>query len=429
MTIPFEYMEDYMLVLNGNEVDVDTFDELYDLIAGQIRADMGLWGVDKTIAEWKEKHPDIKLSSIRENAINNIIGYTFTWVKDGLWYENFYHDDVFNLEFNAYAPDSEVLRDEDRKPLFKRGKSKGFKPLFKRQAKGKPKSASKDLKGYIVRRPDAPNPITRDQYYKPGDIADPKGTPLLFEYKPELGDTSDPRAYVNNLGQNLVDLLWLLCEDEDNPKKALREYGQHKFRTRESMIKQFNELSYNAIRVCGNDILSREWVNMSRRKWLEGYRADREGAPERERIMWLEKADPYANWKNGKVYSGVIIDDPNQRGNSMEIAHVDSPDQLPKGRVVKEYPLDYGNHMSKRYEEDMKREIQNAAPQNERRYRISRAYGSDLTEDDLTMMGIKVDDMKLNEERYVESGKVSYTISRSRDTKPKASKKKTTRRK
>lgn len=433
MTMPFEYMEDHMLVLNGNEVDVDTFDELYDLIAGQIRADMGLWGVDETIAEWKEKHPDIKLSSNRENAINNIIGYTFTWVKDGLWYDEFYHDDVFNLEFNAYAPDSEVLRDEDRKPLFKRGKSNGFKPLLKRKSKTKPKSASKDLKGYIVRRPDAPNPITRDQYYQPGDIADPKGTPLLFEYKPELGDTSDPRAYVNNLGQNLIDLLWLLCEDENNPKKALREYGQHKFRSRESMIKQFNELSYNAIRVCGNDILSNEWVNMSRRKWLEGYRADKEGAPKQERV-WLEKADPYANWKNGKVYSGVIIDDPDQRGNSKEIAYVDSPDQLPKGRVVKEYPLNYDDYVVKRYEEGMKREIQNAAPQAERRYRIDKAYAiGEVTEDELKDLGINVGDMKLGEDRYVTSGKMTYSVHRSKDTKPKAKtkapKKKTTRRK
>ena len=434
MTMPFEYMEDYVLMLNGNQEDINTFEELYDLVAGQIRADMRLWGVDETIAEWKEKYPDIKISSNRENAINNIIGYTFGWVKDGLWYDEYYHDDVFNLEFNAYAPDSEFLRAEDRKPLLKRGKPKGFKPLFKRQAKGKPKSASKDLKGYIVRRPDAPNPIPREPGYRPGEMTEPEGTPLLFKYKPELGDISDPKAYVNNLDQNLVDLLWLLCEDENNPKNALREYGQHKFRTRESMIKQFNELSNNAIIVCGNDILSRKWVNMSRRKWLEGYNADREGAPKQE-FMWWGGADPYANWKNGKVYSGVIIDDPNQRGNSMEIAYVDSPDQLPRGRVVKEYPLDYDNYMSKRYEESMKREIQNAAPQNERRYRIDRAYViGEITEDELKGLGIEVGDMELHEKKTVQSRKVYYEVNRSKDTKPKAKtkspkKKTTTRRK
>ena len=427
MTAPFEYMEDYTIILNGSWVDINTFDELYDIVAGQIRADMKLWGVDKTIAEWKEKNSDIKLPDDRERAINDIIGYTFRWVKDGLWYDGYYGDDVFNLEFNAYAPDSEFLRDEDKKPHMKRK----FKPIFKRKAKSKakPKSASKDLKGYIVRRPDAPNPIPRDPDYRPGDMTDPEGTPLLFKYKPELGDKADPRAYVNNLDQNLVDLIWILCENDDNPKKALREFGQHKFRSRDSMIKQFNELSYNTIRVCGNDILSSQWYNMSHKAWRDKYRADKADAPEHEYINWRVKADQYANWKNGKVYSGVLIDDPNQIGHSKEIAYVDSPAQLPKGRVVKEYPLDYDNYMVKRYEEGMKREIQNAAPQADRRYTIERAYGSDLTEDDLAKMGVKVDDMKLNEQKSVRSGKVSYTINRSRDTKPKASKKKTTRRK
>ena len=129
-----EYCEDEELFLNGNLIDPATKEELFDYIYGQIEADANLWGVEETIQEWKENNPNIKLPEQPDKALWEIARYTLGWVLDGIWYDGFYDDDVFNLEFFMYnfTEEDERNASRDRKSLFKKrhSKKRQYKPLI-----------------------------------------------------------------------------------------------------------------------------------------------------------------------------------------------------------------------------------------------------------------------------------------------------------
>ena len=131
----FEYRENEIITLNGNYINPQSFDEFYDIIAGQIRYEVQRFGRDAILDEWCDKNPNVRLSSDPERAIDNIIGYTYRWAKDGLWYDGFYDDDVFSIELFMFDPDA-LDGSKDLKSLKARMKSRKqskFVPFLKRR--------------------------------------------------------------------------------------------------------------------------------------------------------------------------------------------------------------------------------------------------------------------------------------------------------
>ena len=274
---------------------------------------------------------------------------------------------------------------------------------------------SNALKGYIYRQKGTPNPIKNSQYYVEGQMYEPTEE-LLFRYYPSKGKTSDPRAYVNGLGQDLVDLLWLVSSNTSNPTKKLREFGTHGFRDQASMIKQFNDFSYCRIYAVPEGIVSNGWQNMSDDDWRKDYRAGKN--PEHKHVFFND-AWTYSDWKNDEVFRGRIIDDPKTKENDPSINWVESEKDIPKGKEYMDFPKNrVGRYDAQSLEKGMRDVIRNAAPPKSRKYTVTAPYTNILNERQLKEIGITPEDMKIGDWRYYEGkGGMKYNVRRSESVK------------
>ena len=280
---------------------------------------------------------------------------------------------------------------------------------------------SNALRGYIYKDPNAANPLLYNDNNGYGYF-DPVGTELYFEYVPQKGAESDPNAYINSIGQSIVDLAWLVSWNTNNPTKKLREFGHKNYRNKDSMIKQFYEAANHQIHSVPNGILAEDWQSESDDAWRQRYRQDKTiKSPERK---FFHGAYEYAAWKRGESYRGRIIDDPNYDGSGEAVKFIDRESDIPKGKVFKDYPkVSTGKYQLDWTKEDMEKDIKDAAKRNDRRYYIRNTYGGyDLTERQVKNLGIdKIDDMKVGETKWYDN-KDGITFSIERSKSPKARK-------
>jgi len=277
---------------------------------------------------------------------------------------------------------------------------------------------NKALKGYIYRDPQAANPLAYRNSGGNGQIVEAEGTPVYFRYEPSIGKESDPNAYINNQGQSLVDLAWVVSTNTAKPTTKLKDFGKKNYRSKESMIKQFCDATNRQIYDIPNGVVSCEWQSESDDSWREKYHADK-NYPLPEHV-WFSDAYQYSAWKRGESYRGRIIDVPGEPDSEeITITEVRSEREIPEGRVFMDYPqVAVGRHERDHRAEQMENDIKNARKRGDRRYSIRYAYGGgNLTEAQVKELGIeKIDDMSLYEDKYyyTKSG-VAFQVTRSRN--------------
>lgn len=263
------------------------------------------------------------------------------------------------------------------------------------------------MKPYIYKVRKSPRPEQLDK-------KNIEKSPLFYRYKRKLGSPSDPNAYVNKHNETLVTNLmrW-----DYGPKDKISEFGMRAFSTPESMIEYYNDCCQNYPAYLIKDaVVVSNWEEMGGEEWKEKNAKDKSiRLPKRETAAY--EAPIFASWKNGDVYKCAIIDNPSFE-TSFEAEYLDSEKKLPKGKVVWESKMFYGDRPGESVENLMKKIIVNRSPREEYEYDIA----GHLTESMMKKYGFPVYDEEIGSRTAIIENGSYIDFRRSKNTKTAANK-------